>query len=330
LESSTLSAAPYVLILGGSGFIGTRLAARLAARTIPFRIGDLKQSTAYPKHWCSCDVTNLDAVRPLVQPASVVVNLAAEHRDDVRPVALYHAVNVRGAEQVCAAAREGGAQKIVFTSSVAVYGFQPNAVDESGPFEPFNEYGKTKLEAESVYRAWAEEDPTRSLVIIRPTVVFGEGNRGNVFNLLQQIASGRFLMIGQGTNIKSMAYVGNIAEFIAHTLTFGPGVHVANYVDGPDMKTSDLVAHIYRSLGRKSQPRRIPMEIAVAGGRLFDLVGRLSGKKLPISAIRIRKFCETTQFKAERVAQWGFRPPYSLAEGLTRTLEHEFGNQRRA
>jgi len=302
----------------------------LAAKAIPFRIGDLKQSAAFPEHWCSCDVTNIDSLRPLVERASAVVNLAAEHRDDVRPVDLYHTVNVRGAEQVCAAAREAGVKKIVFTSSVAVYGFQPKAVDESGPFEPFNEYGKTKLQAESVYRAWSEEYPARSLVIIRPTVVFGEGNRGNVFNLLQQIASGRFLMIGPGTNIKSMAYVGNIVEFIAHTLTLGPGVHVANYVDGPDMRTRDLVAHVYQSLGRKSQPKRIPMQVAVAGGHLFDLVARLSGKKLPISAIRVRKFCETTQFKAERLAQWEFRPPYSLTEGLKRTLEYEFGNQRRA
>ena len=48
-----------------------------------------------------------------------------------------------------------------------MYGFHSSAVDgENGPFEPFNEYGKTKLQAEAVYRAWAEEDPDRTLVIV--------------------------------------------------------------------------------------------------------------------------------------------------------------------
>ena len=50
----------------------------------------------------------------------------------------------------------------------------------AGHFLPFNAYGKTKLEAENIYRAWAAEDPLRTLVIVRPTVIFGEGNRGNV------------------------------------------------------------------------------------------------------------------------------------------------------
>ena len=58
----------------------------------------------------------------------------------------------------------------------------------------------------------------RSLVIIRPTVIFGEGNRGNVYNLFRQIADRRFLMFGDGENKKSMAYVGNVAEFICHLL----------------------------------------------------------------------------------------------------------------
>lgn len=42
------------------------------------------------------------------------------------------------------------------------------------------------------------------LTIIRPTVIFGEQNHGNVYNLLRQIAGGKFPMIGKGTNRKSM------------------------------------------------------------------------------------------------------------------------------
>jgi nucleoside-diphosphate-sugar epimerase len=324
---SSRDSSQHILILGGAGFIGSRLAKLLTEQAVPVLIGDLKKSRDFSRICTKCDVTRAESLTELACNASSIVNLAAEHRDDVRPLSRYHEVNVKGAAEVCDAARKTNVQKIVFASSVAVYGFHQRAVDENGPFEPFNEYGKTKLEAEGVYRAWAEEDPARALVIVRPTVVFGEGNRGNVYNLLRQIASGKFFMVGPGTNIKSMAYVGNIAAFLAHSLSLDPGVHVSNYIDGPDLSTRDLVVHINRCLGRPGQVRKIPRSIAMSGGHLLDAVARISGRSFPISAIRVRKFCETTQFKADRVGQWGFKPPYTLAEGLARTVDFEFRNQ---
>jgi GlcNAc-P-P-Und epimerase len=100
----------------------------------------------------------------------------------------------------------------------------PPGTNEQGAINPFNEYGRTKYEAECVYRDWQAQDPgNRALVIIRPTVVFGEQNRGNVYNLLRYLADGRFVMVGSGRNVKSMAYVENIAAFLEHSLSFGPG-----------------------------------------------------------------------------------------------------------
>lgn len=322
---NSIQITPTVTVLGGSGFIGTRLLDLLADQRISARVGDLQPSERYPSLCLKCDVRDAASLREAVSDADVIANLAAEHRDDVRPASRYHEVNVEGARQVCIAARDAGIRKIVFTSSVAVYGFHPQPVDEAGPFNPFNQYGKTKLEAEGVYRAWAAEDPTRSLVIVRPTVVFGEGNRGNVYNLLRQIASGKFLMVGSGMNVKSMAYVGNVAAFLVHTLSFGPGIHIFNYVDGPDMNTRDLVNHILRCLGKSGTPPRVPQSVAMLGGHAFDLAARISRRTFPISAIRVRKFCETTQFLADRARQTGFTPPYSLGEGLARTMRSEFG-----
>jgi GlcNAc-P-P-Und epimerase len=318
---------PFTLISGGSGFIGTRLTRLLHEKGVAVRIGDVQRSEAFPDLWTECNVTNGESLRRAVRGAGVVINLAAVHRDDVRPRSLYQEVNVDGAARVCLAARQARVQKIVFTSSVAVYGFQPRPVDEKGPFDPFNEYGRTKLEAEGIYKAWAEEDPRRTLVIVRPTVVFGEGNRGNVYNLVQQIASGRFMMVGSGQNVKSMAYVGNVAAFLAHALCMGAGIHIFNYVDGPDMSTKDLVAHVWACLGKSGQVRQIPRPVAMLGGHVLDLAARLSGRTFPISAIRVRKFCESTQFRADRVATTEFVPPYSLKEGLVRTIQHEFPRQ---
>jgi len=311
-------------VLGGSGFIGTRLIPLLSREYPDVRIGDLVSSRVFPQLWTHCDVRQEESLSPLLAGAGAIINLAAEHRDDVRPLSRYFDTNVLGSKCVCSAAETASIGKIVFTSSVAVYGFQPAPVDENGPFHPFNEYGKTKLEAEGAYREWAAKDSSRTLIIVRPTVVFGEGNRGNVYNLLRQIARKHFLMVGSGDNFKSMAYVGNIAAFLAHTLSLPSGVHIFNYVDLPDMSTRNLVDHVKHRLGYPPRSLHLPSGLAMAGGHVLDLLARMTGRTFPISAVRIRKFCQRTQFVADKAFQSGFVPPYTLAEALNRTIDVEF------
>ena len=104
----------------------------------------------------------------------MVVNLAAVHRDDVRDKSEYQRTNIDGAENVALVCKEKGIKKIVFTSTVAVYGFAEPGTDESGAINPFNEYGRTKFEAEEKLRKW-DGKGENSLIIVRPTVIFGEG-----------------------------------------------------------------------------------------------------------------------------------------------------------
>lgn len=324
IRASTMGTRGSVLILGGSGFIGTRLANLLIEYKTPVRIGDIRRSKEFPELWSECDVRDRKTLLQAMQGADIICNLAAEHRDDVRPTSRYHETNVKGAAEVCAAARTSGIKRIIFTSSVAVYGFHSEPVDEAGSCTPFNAYGETKLQAEAVYRRWAAEDPRRSLVIVRPTVVFGETNRGNVYTLVKQIASRRFLMVGSGGNIKSISYVGNVAAFLGYVLSLGPGTHVFNYADGPDMTTNDLISLVKASLGYADSTPRIPKPIALIGGHFLDLLASISGRTFPISAIRVRKFCESTQFLADKVRESGFTPPYTLTDALTRTIRAEF------
>jgi hypothetical protein len=90
------------------------------------------------------------------------------------------------------------------------------------------------------------------------------------------------------------------------------------------MDTITLVEHIRKCLGKTGSTPRFPKALAMMGGHLLDVVARISGRTFPISAIRVRKFCESTQFRAERVKETGFVPPYSLSEGLARTIQFEF------
>ena len=277
-----------------------------------------------------CKIADVRDFHGLMQTCDgdIIINLAAEHRDDVSPKSLYDEVNVEGAKNVCAVAEQKGINKIIFTSSVAVYGFAPPGTDETGKISYFNDYGRTKWEAEKVYRAWQEKEPDkRSLVIIRPTVVFGEQNRGNVYNLLRQIASGKFIMVGDGTNVKSMAYVENVAAFIEYSLKFGPGIHIYNYIDKPDFDMNTLVKIVYQSLGRNNQIKfRLPYAVGYGIGKIFDFVAIVSGKKFPISSIRVKKFCSNSSFETS-VAQTGFIPPVSIYDGLKKTIEYEFINK---
>jgi nucleoside-diphosphate-sugar epimerase len=312
-------------IIGGSGFIGTRLSMRLKKNGIPFSIIDKVVGSEFPHDSIEIDIRSSGDLINAVDHNSVIVNLAAEHRDDVSPKRLYDEVNVVGAINVCQAAREKSCNAIIFTSTVAVYGFAPIGTNESGLIAPFNDYGRTKAAAEKIYIQWQEEAPlVRSLVIVRPTVVFGERNRGNVYNLLRQISSGRFMMIGDGLNRKSMAYVENVAGFLEHTLKFKPGVHIYNYADKPDFTMNALVAHVSKILKRPIASKiRIPFYLGILIGSGFDLFANLLGKKFSISTIRVRKFCANSVYESAAEST-GFRPPVPLAEAIERTVSFEF------
>lgn len=312
-------------IIGGAGFIGTRLCQDLAERQFDFEIIDLKPSRRFPDRSRIADIRDIDSLRAAIS-GDLILHLAAVHRDDVHDPELYRVTNVDGTRNVCAVAAEKNIRRIVFTSSVAVYGFAPPGTDESGAIRPFNDYGRTKHEAERVLEAWAAEPGAdRSLVIVRPTVIFGEGNRGNVYNLLQQVASGRFVMVGSGTNHKSMAYVGNVANFLRHAATSDCRYGVFNYVDGPDFDMNTLVAEVRRKvLSRPGIGLRLPYSLGLLLGYLADAATQITGRSLPVSSIRIRKFCASTSFSSAKGDLQGFVPPFDLRDGLERTLVAEF------
>lgn len=312
-----------VAIIGGSGFIGTRLVKRLSARNdLVLTIVDKKPSEHFPELYQFGDVTQPETLRQPLADCDAVINLAAEHQDNVDPVSLYYQVNVEGARNVCMTASALNIKQIIFTSSVAVYGFVTQETGEEGLFEPFNHYGKSKLEAEYVYEAWRKAEGSNKLTIIRPTVVFGENNRGNVYNLFRQIASGRFVMIGSGNNMKSMAYVENIAARLEYALDQQAIYQVSNYVDKPDFTMNQLVDVISSSLGKSNKTIRIPYLFGLCGATALDLVSKISRRKFPISRVRVQKFCARTQFKSN--VQSDFVAPVELDSAIERTIKHEF------
>ena len=155
-------------------------------------------------------------------------------------------------------------------------------------------------------------------------MIFGEDNRGNVYNLFKQIATKKFIMIGDGKNIKSMAYVDNVAEFIKFSLSFKKNLHIYNYIDKPDLDMNSLVKMTRKILfGKNNVGLRLPSFLGIFIGKLADYVSILIRKKIPISSIRVEKFMKTTSFNSS-IKKTGFVAPISMEDALKKTIRHEF------
>lgn len=306
-----------ITVLGGSGFIGTHLISALQAAGHAVRNLDKAPSTRHPELSTLADVRDVEALQRLLRGSECVINLAAEHGDQVRPVRLYTEVNVGGAANLVAALTAHGCKRLIYLSSAAVYGRQPCA-DERSPVQPDHPYGASKWQAEQIYQRWAQADGTRALSVIRPSVVFGEGHRGNVRTLIEHLRDDRFVMVGRGQHRKSIAYVGNLVDFLLTRLDDAPGVHVRNYADAPALSTADLVARLRRLLALPpSRVPALPYPLARALLAPLDLYAALRGRAFGISGARIEKFCRESRLESVHP-----HPParVSLDEALARTV----------
>lgn len=319
-----------IAMIGASGFVGTRLIDLLKDdKQYEIKNIDLQPSHFFNDITVIGDVREQEKIDSELKGYDAVVLLAAQHRDDVSPTSLYYDTNVGGMEVTLRAMEKNGIKRIVFFSSVAVYGLNKENPDENHPADPFNHYGKSKWQAEQVLQKWYETHADWNIDIIRPTVIFGERNRGNVYNLLKQISSGKFLMVGNGKNRKSMAYVGNIVAFVKYLIdNVTDGYNVFNYIDKPDTDMNNLVAHVSKVLNKHIPATHFPYWLGMLGGYCFDALAFVTRKKLTVSSVRVKKFCATTEFDATKVHSCGFKAPFTLEEGLARTLEFEFVHPR--
>jgi nucleoside-diphosphate-sugar epimerase len=268
-----------ILVTGGSGFIGTNLVADLLDEGHRVVIYDKRKSETYPDLCIIGDVRDKEKLIRSMRGVDAVYHLAAEHRDDVQPTSLYYEVNVGGAENIVFALKKSDVNKLIFTSTVAVYGLNSGTPNEDSPLKPFNDYGKSKYKAETIFNKWADSENTNCLITVRPTVIFGEKNRGNVYNLLHQLSSGKFIKVGKGVNRKSMAYVLNLTNFLTILLKSGPGQFLYNYADKPDLCMNELINIFHNTLGKNLNNNfKIPYAFGLMGGYCYDMLAKITGQ----------------------------------------------------
>jgi nucleoside-diphosphate-sugar epimerase len=315
-----------IFVAGGAGFIGRYFHALLTEAGHDIVIYDLVK----PKfdvgraRFVQGDVRDARALRAALQGREAILNLAAAHHDFGIAEPTYYDVNENGSRILCDAADALGIRDICFYSSVAVFGDAPEPRREDSPTAPNSPYGGSKLAGEKVYREWTSRGDGRQCLVIRPTVTFGPHNFANMYSLIRQIYSGKYMPVGNGSNIKSLSYVENIVActmFLWAKKDRGP-FEIFQYIDKPDLTSHEIAAQIYESLGRKVPSMHLPLGVACALALPFDLIIKLTGKNLPVSSARIKKlFATQTKFEADRVQASGFKAPYTLRQGLDKMVK---------
>jgi nucleoside-diphosphate-sugar epimerase len=312
------------IVFGGAGFIGTHLLRALKARGVeqPISLDQRKPKTPVE------GVLYLDGdVRDLVGfdcegCIDVIYNLAAVHTTPGHPPHEYYETNVAGASEITAFARRKNIRRIVFTSSISVYGPSENTKTEQSSPEPESPYGWSKLLAEKVHRNWLMESPDRRLVVARPAVIFGPGEGGNFTRLAKMLRKGFFVFPGRRDTIKACFYVEDLIEAIffaesrpERTVTFN-GCY-------PDRYSIEQIVQCLR--GRyfpSARTMTLPLwtvRAAAAGLRPFSALG------IGIHPDRVTKLVLSTDIAPGYLESHGHAPRERLSTALMRWNEASRG-----
>lgn len=330
-----MKTADTVVLFGGTGFIGTHLAQYLLERGLASRIVLADLNGPRQEVWATrlqeglrtgavefvrCDVREPVRDGSLPQSADLIVNLAAIHREPGHEPEEYFETNLRGAEHVCAFAAAAQCRQIVFTSSISPYGPSEEMKDERTEPAPETPYGKSKLEAERIHCAWQAAEPERRLVILRPGVVFGAGEGGNVTRLVRSLVKGYFAYMGNRQTRKAGGYVKEFCRVIdfamEHQDRSGEVLTLLNMGMDPTPTLEEYVEAVRRVAGVRSAPMTVPRWLLLGVSHPVDAVARTLGIRQPVSPVRVRKLFRSTYIEPRGLRELGYQWQYSLDEAF--------------
>jgi nucleoside-diphosphate-sugar epimerase len=323
-----------VVIFGGTGFIGTHTAQRLLQesaieqvvlvdagppRTAPYATA-LQSALASGKvRFVQHDVRQpipLDAL----PKADLIFNFAAVHREPGHQPHEYYETNLLGATHVCDYASAVDCQHIVFTSSISPYGPSEESKHEGTLPVPETPYGGSKLVAEKMHMTWQVTAPARKLLIVRPGVVFGPGEGGNVTRLARSLVKGYFAYMGNSDTRKAGGYVKELANVFLFGIDYQKksceSVTLLNFSMQPTPTLSQYVDAIRKVAGIKRTPLSIPRKLLLGISYPIEFVASIFGIKQPISPTRIRKLYRSTNIEPRRLQELGYSYQYTLVEAF--------------
>lgn len=307
----------HALVIGGAGFIGRRLTRRLAAEGRRVTVADIAspQQRIAGVDYRLNDARTLRAGELPAGPETTIYLLAALHRTPGHESEEYFRTNVLGARRVAAFAEETGARRIVFTSSVAVYGPGEEAKDESAAPTPASSYGWSKLLAERVLQDWARADGRRRLAIARPAVVFGPGEGGNFTRLSKALRRRLFAYPGRRDTVKGCCFVDDLVDSFEFALAAEEPELIYNFAY-PEPYSIEAICEALHRVGG------LPRPIGAAPRRLIDAAARICealerrGLRTGVNRARVAKLTQSTNIAPGRLLAMGYEFPSDLPGGL--------------
>ena len=311
------------ILTGGSGFIGTHFTNNLQ-KDIYYNI-DIDDPKVKNNH-LKLDINDRKSLLNIKLDNDnnfALIHLAAVHFDFQKG---YYETNVNGTKNILEFIEKNEIKTFVFFSSVAVYGNSENGKNEKSEKKPTNDYGKSKWQAEEIIRQWHKNNKYCKIIIVRPAVVFGEYNFGNVYNLITQIKSKMYAIIGSGKNIKSIAYAKNLVDSVMFALkNVNTNYFEFNYCDYPQLTTLELSNIISENLNYK-KPLRIPLIVTKLISLPIDILEKILKRDLKFNSERIKKFTKFTYFASDKIRDLGFKPNYNMRESIKNTLNWIYSN----
>jgi nucleoside-diphosphate-sugar epimerase len=308
------------VIFGGAGYIGSNLAKRLSAgeRFDRIILADLwrPEGMLPPRvEFQECDVRKpivlqFDGLRP-----DWIFNFAAVHREPGHEPAEYFDTNLAGARNVCAVAETTECTKMLFTSSISVYGPTMGATTETSPTYPRTPYGISKLGAELIHEGWLGAGKNRRLIICRPGVIYGPGDPGNILRMIRAVQKGYFFFPGKTTLRKSYGYIEGLIDSFEFAMNRPEPFLRYNYVEAETETIGGLVQIIGRQLGCSAPVIAIPSRLLQLAAACVQVATK---GKSPIHPARVRKAATPTHIVPQRLTELGFRFNY----GFQTSLEH--------
>ena len=243
-----------VLVTGASGFVGSMVCARLS-------------EAAHDVVACSRSRVEQPGIFYVASPelgpeadwgaaldgADTVVHLAARahflgERSSHEIDALYSRVNTEGTVRLARQATEAGVKHFIFVSSIGAMAESSETIlTVDTPCAPSTPYGKSKLGAELALKQIAVAGGM-AYSIIRPPLVYGSGNPGNMERLLKLVKTGLPLPLASVRNRRSFIYVENLVDLIV-TCLGNPKAFGKTFLpsDGDDLSTAELIEKIARA-----------------------------------------------------------------------------------
>jgi nucleoside-diphosphate-sugar epimerase len=207
------------------------------------------------------------------------------------------------------------AGRIIFTSTMMVFGAGEEPKSEDSLTAPTTAYGMSKLLAEETLRAWQRERPERRVTVIRPAVVFGRGEEGNYTRLYYALKRHRFAYIGRRTTIKSCVYIKDAIRFLLFVLERPGSFAVYNLAAREEPTIEEICDAFGRVCGVSTRIPTVPYTIALGLGYAGELLGRF-GVSTALHHRRIEKLFYSNRILASAAIEAGFEFRFGLEDAL--------------